>query len=105
MVRYPQSEIFLNSSLLFASSARGSQCWSSWLKLNDVFCPHAKFVVGAGRGMRFWKDWWYGSMALGEEFLALFSFCLVPDISVAELAEPGWDLDFHRPLSPVELED
>ena len=53
----------------------------------------------------FWLDWWVGDTTLAVAYPTLFSFCADPEISISELSDLGWVLDFRRTLSPVELDD
>ena len=100
-----KAKYFPQSSPMFASARRGSQFWKNLVKFRPIFLEHVKFIMGNGRSVRFWRDWWCGDAPLATQFPVLFSYCPKPDISIAEMADNNWDLAFLRSLSPEELDD
>lgn len=100
-----KAKYFPLGSPMFTSATGGSQFWKDLVKLWDEFREHVKFVVGNGRSIRFWRDWWCGESPLAVSFPVLFSYCFEPEISVSELSANNWDLAFRRSLSPEALAD
>ena len=100
-----KAKYFPSSSPMLASSSGGSQFWRQLVKVRPIFQSLVKFVVRNGKSTRFWLDWWCGASPLEVSFPILFSFVSSPSASITELTGKGWDLSFHRVMSPVELEE
>ena len=68
---------------------------------------NAKFVVGEGSRVRFWKDVWGGEEVLCITFLTLFSSAVRKDALIREVwdasIEGGWTPQFSRPFNDWEL--
>ena len=68
---------------------------------------NAKFVIGDGSRVRFWKDVWGGEQALCITFPTLFSLAVRKDALIREVLdtsnEGGWTPQFSRPFNEWEL--
>ena len=86
----------------------GTGLWKEIRKGWDMVNLNAKFVVGDGSGIRFWKDVLGGGGGGGEEalcitFLTLFSLAVQKDALIREIwdesHEGGWTPRFSRPFN------
>ena len=67
-------------------------------------------LVGNGRRVRFWKDFFYGEQPLSITFPSLFSLAVNKEALVADLwnlvgEEGGWSPHFSRSFNDWELEE
>ena len=67
------------------------------------------FIVGNGRGVRFWRDRWCGDFPLCVSFPSLFALTIDKEAQVADiwdlLAEGGWNPCFSRAFNDWEVEE
>ena len=72
-----------------------------------MVCLNAKFVIGDGSRVRFWKDVWSGEEAFCIMFPTLFSLAVRKDALIKEVwdtsNEGGWTPRFSRPFNDWEL--
>src|SRR4051812_11594175 len=87
--RILQAKYFPASSALISSGNGGFQFWRHLIKVRDIFRDNVTFSVGNSRSVRFWRDKWSEAGRLAEVFPTLFSFCLNPHASIADLASGG----------------
>ena len=81
----------------------GIGLWKEIRKGWDMVRLNAKFVVGVGSRVRFWKDVWGGEEALCITFPTLFSLAVRKDALIREVwdtsNEGGWTPRFSRPFN------
>ena len=90
---------------LFNSSAvGGSQFWHSMHKIKNLFKLGAKFSLGNGKLIRFWRDWWTGEGPLKDRFPRLFDISGSPNMLVSHAFDGvGWMIHFRRNFSEEEM--
>ena len=85
----------------------GTDLWKEIRKGWDMVRLNAKFVVGDGSRIRFWKDVWGAEEALCITFPTLFSLVVQKDALIREIwddsNEGGWIPRFSRPFNDWEL--
>ena len=59
--------------------------------------------IGSGAATLFWLDRWAGPCPFAERFVALFSICVRPQISVAAALENLGVIAFRRTFGAIEL--
>jgi hypothetical protein len=87
---------------------RGTQGFQLWKKLHRVkhlFKWGAVHKVGNGRLTKFWDDVWMTSSPLRVCFPKLYDVCGDKGISVKEVANRGWQIEFRRMLREEEYND
>lgn len=62
-----------------------------WIDLTILFLALCKLVIGNGRDVRFWEDWWIGDKAVKDNFPRLYNLCFDKNKSVADMLEKGLD--------------
>ena len=69
----------------------------------EVVLLNAKFVIGDGSRVSFWKDVWVGKEALCRAFPTLFSLAIQKEALIREVwdtsNEGGWTPHFSRPFN------
>ena len=85
----------------------GTNLWKEIRKGWEVVLLNAKFVIGDGSRVSFWKDVWGGKEALCRAFPTLFSLVIRKDAFIREVwdtsNEGGWTPHFSRPFNDWEL--
>ena len=85
----------------------GTGLWKEIRKDWEVVLLIAKFVIGDGSRVSFWKDVWVGEEALCKAFSTLFSLAVRKEALIREVwdtwNEGGWAPRFSRPFNDWEL--
>ena len=63
------------------------------------------FIVGSGKRVKFWKDFWCEDQTLKEAFLNLFLLAINKDGRVSEVWEEGGDFGSWSPCFSRHLID
>jgi hypothetical protein len=81
-------------------SPRGSFWWRDIFSLVGDYRSITSVQIGNGQSTLFWKDFWTNGQTLSEQFPRLFSFTLLEDVTVSDLAlAPDLRNFFALPLS------
>ena len=90
---------------IFTSSAEGgSQFWHALHKVKPFFKLGARYTLGTGSSILFWKDWWTGESPLADRYSRLFEICSNPEILISQAHQgDGWHLRFRRTFGREEL--
>ena len=85
----------------------GTGLWKEIRKDWKVVLLNAKFVIGDGSSVIFWKDVWVGEEALCKAFPTLFSLVVRKKALIREVWDTsndgGWTPRFSRPFNDCEL--
>lgn len=74
-------------------------------KIKDYFKLGAKYRLGSGTKILFWKDWWIGESPLCTRFPRLFDISSNHDILIAQAySGDSWRLSFRRTFGQEELD-
>ena len=85
----------------------GTGLWKEIRKEWEVILKNAKFVIGDGSRVSFWKDLWCGEVALCMVYLTLFRLVVRKEALIREvwdiLNEDRWTPCFSRPFNDWEV--
>ena len=97
-------------SLFLALQTCVSGFWDNKVEVRALMQNKVAFVVGNGRRVKFWKDIWWGNLALCNSFPSLYAFASSKEAWVEEFwdtlgVEGAWSPRFSRPFNDWEVEE
>jgi hypothetical protein len=93
---------YLKSKTIAEVQAKPSDSpfWKGLMHHKDTFLKYGSFVVGDGKGTRFWEDTWIGAEPLASQYPNLYAIVNHKNVIVASaVKEDGLNISFRRNLA------